>query len=227
MSKARILIEPVSVPLSISLMKSYSGILDSAPTYPACFSDVVASTPLELTAMYESASSTGLFVSSKYKKLMVQPTGVNMKATLSKISLPQNTQQAVLESVSLLPYCPIIITALGENGCLPSKLNRGKDASTKGGTAYLVQSHSYAPATVFIKHYPAPFLISEEGIVSVNGAGDTFNGALIAEGNFASQSQDNEASLFDDAHIRLAQEAIACSVMYAETVSPEIRSLRK
>ena len=227
MSKARIFVEPVSVPLSISLIKSYPGIINSTSIYPDCFFDAVAPNSLELTAMYESTSSNGLFDSCKYKKLMEQLTGANLKATLSKMSLPQNAQEAAFESVSLLPYFPAIITTLGENGCLLSKLSRREDTSTKENTAYLVQTHSSAPATVFVKHYPAPSLISKEDIVSVNGAGDTFNGVLIAESILTSQSRGDEAGFLDDACIRFAQEAAACSVMHAEAVSPNIRSLRR
>lgn len=70
---------------------------------------------------------------------------------------------------------------------------------------------------VYLRHFPAAETVSSEDIISVNGAGDTFLGVLIA--GLAKGLQ------LDENLILIAQKASIMTLKSKESVSPDITSL--
>lgn len=68
--------------------------------------------------------------------------------------------------------------------------------------------------------FPAIEQVSSENVVSVNGVGDTFLGALIA--GMAKKGQDSRVEDF----IGLAQRAAVLTLKSRESVSPGLGTLR-
>jgi len=70
---------------------------------------------------------------------------------------------------------------------------------------------------VYLRHFPVAETVNKEDVVSVNGAGDTFLGVIVA--GLAKGLQ------LDENMIHIAQKASVMTLKSKEAVSPDIASL--
>ncbi|KAI9923893.1 hypothetical protein ASPWEDRAFT_170474 [Aspergillus wentii DTO 134E9] len=196
---AKVLIEPVSVPLAKQFMKPFPGLITLESTYPQHNIDLITPNQVELEGLYNAAEENGLFKPTEYKVMLD-----TLKQSVSHNLIYSRLPRAIQQSIALLQYLPTILTTLDKNGCLLATIVRN-------GTS---------PAAVSLHHFYPRTVVGEEDVVSVNGAGDTFNGALIAK-LVRSQSHGG----IDEDSIQFAQDAAALTVQSTDTVSPDIRML--
>lgn len=134
---------------------------------------------------------------------------------LVDLGIPQQTLQ-------LLPYIPTIITKLGPHGVLVTEL--------LGAESPKLKSEAYAPyilsrrrngtkvvGGVYMRYYPAQPILPAD-IKSVNGAGDTFVGVVVA--GLASGAE------LDEKLITLAQVAALMTMKSKLSVSKSIKHLK-
>lgn len=221
--KAQIFVEIVSVPRARSMLE---WIETPSHLYPHCSLDVVSLNDLELKAMYECASAGQLFQPAEYVNVIKQLNVSNTAITLAQLSYPDVVCDIAIKATTLLPYMKTILVTLGEHGCVLTMLiPRGdRRLSEKSYAPHLIQGQPSAPGTIFVKHYPLIASAPKDEILSVNGAGDSFKGALLSRIVSCATDSEREAMLEDEAHIHFAQAAAACSIRYAGAVSPEIRN---
>ena len=77
---------------------------------------------------------------------------------------------------------------------------------------------------VYMRYFPAAETIPEDQVVSVNGAGDTFLGVVVA-GLAMDGGKGNLSNNLEDL-ISIAQKASICSLKSKAAVSPEIETLK-
>ena len=132
------------------------------------------------------------------------------------------------QSIQLLPFIPCILTKLGAAGVLLTQLLPAGDARLSSGeSAPFILSRctngtedSLGVGGIYMRLFPAVEKVDESEVVSVNGVGDTFLGALIA----AAEKKGKDARVED--LVDLAQRAAVLTLKSRESVSPQLTSLR-
>jgi pseudouridine-5'-phosphate glycosidase/pseudouridine kinase len=125
-----------------------------------------------------------------------------------------------LQTIQLLPFIPTILTKLGPDGVLLTEILRPEDPRlTDPAHAPWILCRSSNGSTevggVYMRLLPAIEVV--EGVVSVNGVGDTFLGVLIA--GLAKGLELNEDL------INLAQRGAVMTLRSKESVSPQLGEL--
>lgn len=127
-----------------------------------------------------------------------------------------------VQSVQLLPYIPIIITKMGANGALLTQLLRPEDPRLKDPNEaeyILTRSRSDHPHVggVYMRMFPAVERVDTKDVVSVNGVGDTFLGALVAGLAMGGRVENL---------VHVAQRAAVLTLKSRESVALEVEGLR-
>ena len=128
------------------------------------------------------------------------------------------------QCIQLLPFIPCILTTLGEEGVLMTMLLRPGDdrlSSADSAPYILSRSTSKTPSVggIYMRLFPPTQIVAKESIVSVNGAGDTFLGVIIA--GLAGGNPKELPEL-----IEIAQNASVLSLKSSEAVNPVIKTLK-
>jgi pseudouridine-5'-phosphate glycosidase/pseudouridine kinase len=89
------------------------------------------------------------------------------------------------QSIQLLPFIPCIVTKLGGQGVLVNQLLRPGDArlTSPDSAPYILSRASPTDELiggVYMRLFPSAAVLADGEIVSVNGAGDTLLGAVVA-----------------------------------------------
>ncbi|KAB5536502.1 indigoidine synthase A like protein, partial [Coniochaeta sp. 2T2.1] len=183
--------EPVSVAKSTRLFENRR-----LGVYPIL--DVTLTTPnvYELLAMYDAAKERGYFHNSPIWAAVVEDFNIrggtefdynaHFDELMSRTS-PEIRAAGVPQKVlHLLPYVGRIIVKFGGHGCLLAEIMRNDDARLVRPddrqyilTKPLLGRRIRAVGGVYMRYY-APKKVAPQDVVSVNGAGDTFLGALAA-----------------------------------------------
>lgn len=231
---ARTAFEPVSVAKSVELFSSSSASTalsqseEPLSVFPNHIVDVATPNLYELSAMHSAASESGLFERQDWwqviNNLGIPSTGARVLfvqavgADLVDQGLPQ-------QCIQLLPFIPTILTKLGPKGVLVTMLLAADDArlSDPDVAPYvLARSGNSGPCEVggvYIKLFPPERILGDGEVVSVNGVGDTFLGALVA-GMLASGKGVEHVTPF-------AQLAALETLRSEESVSPGVTELRR
>lgn len=127
------------------------------------------------------------------------------------------------QTVQLLPFIPTILTKLGPSGVLMTELLGPDDERLTSDTEapYILSRCSNGGTIVggvYMRHFPA-IPVENKEIKSVNGAGDTFLGVVVA--GLASGGK------LDDRLITLAQAAAVMTLKSELAVSDGLKSLQK
>ncbi|KAF9696536.1 hypothetical protein EKO04_005233 [Ascochyta lentis] len=224
--------EPVSTAKALRIFPSVapSTSSSSAPppsTYPNSLAHIITPNNHELAALHEHTHTTGLFELPSWfaviDALGIPSTGLRVPLAMitnSKLVDAGIPQQAI----KLLPFLPTILTKLGPQGVLMTRLlptdapelysdaarqfvlarnNNGDTASGVGG--------------LYVRLFPVEKVLPPEEVVSVNGIGDTFCGALAVGLAGGKKVQDV---------VSFAQRAAGLSLRSRESVSVELRGLR-
>ncbi|OQE96430.1 hypothetical protein PENNAL_c0001G05815 [Penicillium nalgiovense] len=229
---ARVAFEPVSTAKSRRLFgsdaNSTSATIGPNQTIPDNAISLACPNRLELAAMYTAARESLLFESAEWWDII---NSMNMSPTGSRERLIAMTSVSLVDeglpqqTVQLLPFIPCIVTKLGGAGALLTQLlppgdprltdpesapyilaraSPGSDVPFGG-----VYMHLFSPATI----------LGDQDIVSVNAAGDTLLGVVVA-------GLAKEPSVRIEDVIPIAQEASRKTLASAGGVSKKLVELR-
>ncbi|ODA79609.1 hypothetical protein RJ55_05203 [Drechmeria coniospora] len=212
--------EPVSVAKSKGLFCPQKGVpgLDVFPT-PSV--DLASPNAYELTAMYGAAKENGYLELGGWFDIIDAFGMRGARDRFVRLTSRELTDAGVpVQCVNLLPYIPTIVTKLGPKGVLLATVLGRDDALLRDRDAeeYILARAAPNHPTVggiYMRLFPAAENLQD--IVSVNGAGDTFLGVLMA-----GLAQGGRVENLVD----VAQRGAVLSLRCAESVSPKLGQLR-
>jgi pseudouridine-5'-phosphate glycosidase/pseudouridine kinase len=229
---ARVAFEPVSTAKATRIFsKEGSGtVIGPSDTIPNHKLNLAAPNNLELASLYHTARNNGLFDSPEWWSII---DGLGMSSSGSRDRLISITSQAIVDeglpqqSIQLLPFIPCILTKLGPQGVLLTQLLMPNDPrlTSPDSSPYVVSraADNNLIGGVYVRLFPPETVLTSEDIVSVNGAGDTLLGVVVA--GLAMESQSKQAKRLEDI-IPVAQKASLRTLQSPDSVSVEIRGLR-
>lgn len=228
--QARIAFEPVSVAkCSRFFGGSSTGNSDiRMATYPNHLIDLMTPNEHELKAIFEAVKASGQCEQEGWFKV-INSFGLSGAVTSDRLVALTNrelvTKGIPQQSIQLLPFVPCIVTTLGSKGVLVAQLLRQSDArlTSEEAAPYLLSSGTESQTSVgavYMRLFPPVTHIATESILSVNGVGDTFLGAVIA--GLVKAPNKNIEDLVD-----FAQRCAVMSLGSKEAVNPEITSLQE
>ncbi len=229
-SGAKTIFEPVSGPKSARLFPRLS---NKGPFEMGLFPDhkVDIATPnqLELATMHQEARDRGYLDSPEWFRIIdslgmpTAGTQIRILRASSKRLVKKGVPQ---QAIQLLPFIPCIVTTLGEDGVLLTMLLDADDwrFSLPAARKYIVSRSNLDDKkvrAVYMRHFAPPKVLdaNKGEIAGVNGAGDTFLGALVAK-----MAKDAECPV--ENAILFAQEAALLTLQSSNSVSERLSSLK-
>ncbi|KAL8906660.1 MAG: hypothetical protein Q9171_006183 [Xanthocarpia ochracea] len=224
---ARVAFEPVSVAKSKRLFASTA--IDNSGLGVLPDHGVSLATPnsLELASMHEAAREAGVFEGDDWWQI-IDAMGLSSSGSRDKLVAITNSnlvdQGTPQQSIQLLPFIPTILTKLGDKGVLMTQmLQPGDDRLRSPAHAKHVLSRADPDhptiGGVYMSLLPPAETVLAIDVISVNGAGDTFLGIIVA-----GLAKHRPKTLID--LIQIAQQGSVMTLKSKEAVSPEIRVLR-
>ncbi|OAL45002.1 hypothetical protein IQ07DRAFT_684436 [Pyrenochaeta sp. DS3sAY3a] len=222
--------EPVSTAKSTRIFPPHS-----PPTvHPTPLADIITPNNHELTALHNFAADAGHFDTPAWfaviDALGIPSTGLRVplshttSASLVDAGIPQ-------QAIKLLPFFPTILTKLGPQGVLLTRLlpRSAPELHAESERAYIlsrnlsntndINSDNDAAVNVgglYVRLFAPERVLSPAEVVSVNGIGDTFCGAVAVGVARGVRVQDV---------VGFAQRAAGLSLRCRESVSGELRGL--
>lgn len=210
--------EPVSVAKSSRLFESPNLLPGQLPR--VC--DLASPNELELIAMHDAARSTGATDRADWWQTI---DALGIPGSGARAELVAATNQALVNegvpqrSIQMLPFVPNMVTKLGPRGVLLTRILPENDVNLDERHWPYVISRSKTGANrvggLYVRLFPPDEVLAEEDIVSVNGAGDTFLGTLVARLVGAGDARLEHA-------IDFAQRASLQTLKSNQSVSPAI-----
>lgn len=230
---ARVAFEPVSTAKSRRLFgrdaTGAGAAIGPAQTVPNHAVSLACPNRLELAAMYNAAREALLFDSPSWWSIIdamkLSPAGSRERlvAVTSAALVDEGIPQ---QSIQLLPFIPCLITKLGEAGALLTQLlPSGDPRLTDPAYAPYILARASPSADVpfggvYMRLFPPATTLVSDDIVSVNGAGDTLLGVMVA-----GLAKQNSTGRIEDI-LPVAQEASRRTLTSAGGVSKELIGLR-
>lgn len=220
---AHIAFEPVSAQKSTRLIK----LLKSDNMIPNHVIRLAAPNVLELQTMYQAARAASLFESEAWWTVIDAlnlPRGGSRERFIQLTNRHLVDQGVPQQSLQLLPCIPCVVTKLGAQGCLVSQLlGPGDPRLTDPDHAPYILGRGLdgdgVVGGVYMRLIPAAEPIKPKDVVSVNGAGDTLLGVLIA--GLAKRG----ANARVEDLLKVAQQAAVKSLKSSKAVSEEIKGI--
>ena len=220
--------EPVSTAKSLRVFATtpaagFPGIAP-LPVFPNHLVDLASPNVLELQAMGEAARSGGHYERQEWWEVIdalgIPSSGISHR--LEKLTSKELVGRGVpQQTVQLLPFMPTILTKLGPEGVLLTQLLGKNDGRlTDADASRYIISRSAANSQVggvYMRWFRPPVVLDSAQIVSVNGVGDTFLGAILS-----AVTRPGFPSLEDA--VEFAQTQAARSLRSREAVSPELKA---
>jgi pseudouridine-5'-phosphate glycosidase/pseudouridine kinase len=200
---------------------------EANPIFPTHLTDLSTPNTHELTALHNHAYTLDLFTSKPWFRI-IDALGIpssGLRVPLSYTTTPELVDAGLpQQAIKLLPFIPTILTKLGPGGVLLTKL-LPLDAPELGDpdeARYVLARNGNGDMEagvggLYVRLFPVEEVVRPEEVVSVNGCGDTFLGALAVGLQRGAKVQDC---------IGLAQRAAGLSLRSKESVSPELEMLR-
>ncbi|KAL9638664.1 MAG: hypothetical protein Q9204_001416 [Flavoplaca sp. TL-2023a] len=219
--------EPVSVAKAKRLFASRSHDNSWLGVLPDHAVSLATPNNLELASMHAAARKAELFEREDWWQL-VDAMGLSSSGSREKLTSITNNDLVdkgiPQQSIQLLPFIPTILTKLGAKGVLMTQMLRpGDDRLSSPAHARYVLSHADPShpsiGGIYMRLFPPAEKVQAAEVTSVNGAGDTFLGIIIA-----GLARDRPKTLID--LIQIAQKGSVMSLKSKEAVSPKIRELR-
>lgn len=222
--------EPVSTAKVVRIFGptslSMTTVSETHGAIPSVLADVITPNTYELAALHDYANQATYFEHPAWfnviDALEIPLSGLRVPlavATSSDIVDQGIPQQAI----KLLPFFPTILTKLGPQGVLMVKMldadasELHDDAERKYILARSTPRHK-AVGGLYVRLFPPERVLAPEEVVSVNGIGDTFCGALAVGIAGGARVQDV---------IDFAQRAASLSLQSKESVNPWLVTLRE
>jgi pseudouridylate synthase / pseudouridine kinase len=224
--------EPVSVAKSSRIFHttSTSSIVSKAsastplPLYPNNIIDLATPNSHELASIYTTASSLDLFSSTEWFTV-IDSLGIpssGLRTALATITSSAMVDEGIPQrAIQLLPYIPAILTKLGPKGVLLTKLlplndERLYNADDAPYVLARCKNGSKEVGGLYVRLFEPEEVLGAGEVVSVNGAGDTLLGVLVAGMVKGKKMEDV---------IGIAQKAANMTLRSAESVAPSIKNL--
>jgi pseudouridine-5'-phosphate glycosidase/pseudouridine kinase len=173
--------------------------------------------------MHASAKKHEFFESHRWWQIIdalgIPSTGARERFVA--LTSPKMTDEGIpLQTIQLLPFIPTILTKLGADGVLMTKLLKPDDWRLMDPTtAPFILSRTSNGSTevggVYMRLFPAVEKVND--VVSVNGVGDTFLGVLIA--GLA------KGLMLDKRLINIAQRGAVMTLKSTKAVNPQLGKL--
>ncbi|KAI4914560.1 hypothetical protein J4E90_004591 [Alternaria incomplexa] len=189
--------EPVSTAKALRILPSSTTSKAAQSIYPTPLVDIITPNTYELTALHDFAAQSSLFESPEWFGVIDAlgipngglrvPLAVTVGSELVDQGIPQQT-------IKLLPFFPTILTKLGSRGVLMTKLlsNDAEELYDEGERAYVLarnlssmdsagkdgKGKGKGVGGLYIRLFPVEKVLQPSEVVSVNGIGDTFCGAV-------------------------------------------------
>jgi pseudouridylate synthase / pseudouridine kinase len=224
---ASIAYEPVSVTKSKRLFASSCRSEGTLGVIPRHNVNLATPNSLELASMHAAAREAELFDRDDWWEI-VDAMGLSSQGSRDKLVAITNVSLVDAgvpqQSIQLLPFIPSIVTKLGHEGVLLTRLLRPNDARlTSPTSAPYILSRSFKDSKiiggVYMRLFPPVENLSDDQVQNVNGVGDTFLGVLVA--GLLKTGHPEIESLID-----IAQKGSVMTLKSTESVSPEISNLR-
>lgn len=226
--------EPVSTSKSLRLLSSPT---NTPSVFPTPTASLATPNALELQAMHTAAHSAGLFETTEWWKCI---DAYGIPSTGARVQLSLATSPALVDAgvpqqaLQLLPYIPCLLTKLGAEGVLLTQILPVGDPRLSGADdAKYILSRSATEERgiggVYMRLYPAAEVVSGADVISVNGVGDTFLGALMAvlvQGGAGKGDGEAGRARRVEECVDLAQKASVLTLKSKEAVSPALRGIK-
>ena len=193
--------------------------------FPNPLADIITPNTYELTALHDFAHQASHFEHADWFPVIdaigIPSSGLRVPLAITTTSeiVDQGIPQ---QAIKLLPFFPTILTKLGPQGVLMVKLLAANapelhdDSERQYVLARNMSGHKDIGG-LYVRLFPPERVLPAEEVVSVNGIGDTFCGALAV-------------GLVGGARVQhvidFAQRAASLSLRSRESVSPELKTLR-
>ena len=224
---AKVAFEPVSAAKSKRLFSKPSPSLTSLPVVPENHLSLATPNAIELASMHAAAGEAELFERNDWWQI-IDSMGMSSSGSRDKLVTMTNVDLVdkglPQQSIQLLPFIPTILTKLGSQGVLMTQLLRPQDPrlTSPSSSPYILSRSAIENSVlggVYMRLFPPAEELYGDQVISVNGAGDTFLGVIIA-----GLVQDNPTDLAD--LINVAQSASIMTLKSKDPVSPQISTLR-
>ncbi|KAI4606293.1 hypothetical protein J4E80_010270 [Alternaria sp. BMP 0032] len=189
--------EPVSTAKALRIFPSTSSTTAAQSIYPTPLVDIITPNTYELTALHDFAAQSTLFESPEWFGVIDAlgipngglrvPLAVTVGSELVDQGIPQQT-------IKLLPFFPTILTKLGSKGVLMTKLlaEDAEELYDEGERGYVLARNLSSMDSaggdgmgkgkgvggLYVRLFPVEKVLQPSEVVSVNGIGDTFCGAV-------------------------------------------------
>jgi len=221
--------EPVSTAKAVKILHACKIEDPSFSLFPNILVNNISPNEDELTALWEAASEPGgLFDSPKWRSYIDHleiPYSDTYRKILERATSPELVDKGIPQKcIQLLPLFRCIHVKLGANGVVTAVNLHNAKALEKIKDKRNIIARPEGPsavAGVFIQHKKPDQVLSAQEIVSVNGAGDTFLGALAAARTYKMNQSLSMPS------IQFAQAAARATLKSRESVSSELPALLK
>ncbi|KAF2495686.1 hypothetical protein BU16DRAFT_527459 [Lophium mytilinum] len=220
--------EPVSTAKSTRLFPPPSSKTTSttAPIFPNHLVNLASPNSHELAALHATATRLDLLAHPDWWRVI---DALGIPSSGLRVPLALTTTSALVDegipqqSIQLLPFIPTILTKLGPRGVLLTKLLQAGDPrlSSPSAAPYVLARCSNGDTEVggvYVRLFEPDEVVGPKQVVSVNGVGDTFLGALLAGMVKGRRVEDV---------VPIAQRAAGLSLRSKESVSLELVGLRE
>ncbi|GAP83333.2 putative carbohydrate contains domain [Rosellinia necatrix] len=218
---AKIAFEPVSKAKSARLFCAERG-RERLGVFPDATVDLTTPNQYELAAMHAAAQDNEYFEDARWWTIIDAFGMKGARDRFVKLTSAAMTDAGIPQQViQLLPFIPTIVTKLGSDGALLTTILRKDDPRLYNASHepfILTRCFNDHPDVggVYMRMYPSVEQVND--VVSVNGIGDTFMGALVAGLAQGGKIQ----NLID-----VAQRAAVLTLRSPESVSEKLGSLEK
>lgn len=203
----------------------------SASVTPNNTIDLAAPNQLELATMHTTATESGLFDSDAWWRV-INAMNLPSSGSGSRDRLVAATSTELVDHgtpqrcIQLLPFLPCIVAKLGAGGVLLVELLRPGDErlESRESGPYVISRGSGLDGVVggvYMRVIPPAERVGHGDVVSVNGAGDTLLGAVVA----GLAREDGRKSV--EELLAVAQRASVRTLKSAGGVSRDIDGLRE
>lgn len=221
--------EPVSTAKALRIFPSTTtapSAMTQDNVFPSPLVDIITPNNHELIALHDHAHTAGFFESpawfSVIDALSIPPSGLRVPLAITTTTglVDQGIPQ---QAIKLLPFFPTILTKLGPQGVLLVKILRAdaKELYDESERQYILARNMQGTMGIgglYVRLFAPERILPPEEVVSVNGIGDTFCGA-VAVGLSRSVKIQNV--------VGLAQRAASLSLRSRDSVSQDLRGLRE
>ncbi|KAI2016194.1 hypothetical protein LOY97_000814 [Ophidiomyces ophidiicola] len=242
----KIAIEPVSSAKAARLFSRIKGKNNDLPNNLLCKSsserhliDIITPNRYELAYMHTTARDAGLFDSPEWWNTI---NSLSLPSTGSRDRFISVTSASIVDegipqqSIQLLPFIPCIVTKLGKQGVLLTQLLRERDprlADVEYAPYILsravnednTNTGSRRVGGIYMRLFPPAEEVTEQNVVSVNGAGDTLLGVLVSALAMGEKSGKPEKTWLERI-IPVAQQASVKTLKSKGGISPDIQILK-